>query len=43
LTCSLCAARALCAAGLFADLFFFICFAIALTLLVIDRARKTDA
>jgi hypothetical protein len=43
LTCSLCTARAFRAAGLFAELFFFVCFAIALTPLVIDRARKTDA
>ena len=43
LRCSLCAARALWAAALLAELFFFVCFAIALTLLVIDCARKMDA
>jgi hypothetical protein len=42
-TLFLCAGRALCAAGLFAELFFFVGFAIALTPLVIDCAQKMDA
>jgi hypothetical protein len=43
LTCSLPAGRALRAAGFFAELFFFVGFAIALTPLVIDCVRKMDA
>jgi hypothetical protein len=44
LTLSFRTGRALCAAGLFAELFFFfVGFAIALTPLVIDCARKMDA
>jgi hypothetical protein len=43
LTCSLRAGRALREAGFFEELFFFVGFAIALTLLVIDCVGKMDA